>query len=106
MHGPHSPGPIRTRLCGPCIAAIAGYSTSSNLVLYNTIIQYKKGDVDNTNNYRGIALINILAKPYSKLLHDHLMKWASENEKIMYNQFGFQKKVYCRLYIYISFVNI
>ena len=52
---------------------------------------FKKGDVDNTNNYRGIALINILSKLYSKLLHDRLMKWASENEKIIYNQFGFQK---------------
>ncbi|MEW8544930.1 MAG: reverse transcriptase family protein, partial [Candidatus Thiodiazotropha sp.] len=52
---------------------------------------FKKGDVDDTNNYRGIALINILAKLYSKLLHDRLMKWASVNEKIIHNQFGFQK---------------
>ena len=40
----------------------------------------KKGDVDITNNYRGIALINITAKLYSKLLHDRLMKWAVEKD--------------------------
>ena len=52
---------------------------------------FKKGDADDTNNYRGIALINILAKLYSELLHDRLIKWALENEKIISNQYGFQK---------------
>ena len=52
---------------------------------------FKKSDADDTNNYRGIALIHILAKLYSKRLHDRLMKWALENEKIISNQYGFQK---------------
>ena len=52
---------------------------------------HKKGNIDDANNYRGIALTNIIAKIYSKLLHDRLTKWATENEKIIHNQFGFQK---------------
>ena len=52
---------------------------------------FKKGDTNDTNNYRGVTLINIIAKLYSKILHDRLIKWASENDKITSNQYGFQK---------------
>ena len=52
---------------------------------------FKKGDTNDTNNYRGVTLIKIIAKLYSKILHDRLIKWASENDKITSNQYGFQK---------------
>ena len=53
---------------------------------------YKKGNLDDRNNYRGITLINIMSKIYSHILHNRLIKWADEYEKINECQFGFQPK--------------
>lgn len=52
---------------------------------------HKKSSLDDTNNYRGITLINVLSKIYSHILNNRLLKWASENGKIADCQFGFQK---------------
>ena len=52
---------------------------------------HKKGSLDETNNYRGIALINTLSKIYSHILNNRLLNWASEQNKISEFQFGFQK---------------
>ena len=52
---------------------------------------FKKGDANDPQNYRGIFLINVLAKIYSQLLLNRLTKWLTENETITDNQFGFQK---------------
>lgn len=52
---------------------------------------FKKGDINDTQNYRGITLVNILAKIYSQILLNRLTKWVENNEKICNNQFGFQK---------------
>ena len=52
---------------------------------------FKKGDVNDAQNYRGITLINILAKIYSQLLLNRLTKWTAEYDKITNKQFGFQK---------------
>ena len=58
-----------------------------------SIIQpiFKKGDANDPQNYRGIILINVLAKIYAQLLLNRLTKWSSEHETITNNQFGFQK---------------
>ena len=52
---------------------------------------FKSGDTDITQNYRGITLINVIAKIYSQVLLNRLTKWSTENEKIIHNQYGFQK---------------
>lgn len=52
---------------------------------------FKKGDINDANNYRGITLINVLAKIYSQLLLNRLTDWSEKYEKISRNQFGFQK---------------
>ena len=52
---------------------------------------FKKGDLNEAENYRGITLINVLAKIYSQLLLNRLTKWSEKYEKISNNQFGFQK---------------
>lgn len=52
---------------------------------------FKKGDLNDAENYRGITLINVLAKIYSQLLLNRLTKWSEKYEKISNNQFGFQK---------------
>ena len=52
---------------------------------------FKKGDVNEASNYRGITLIRVLAKAYSQLLLNRLTDWSNKYEKISSNQFGFQK---------------
>lgn len=51
---------------------------------------FKKGDINDAKNYRGITLINIIAKIYSQILLNRLNKWTSTNEKLTKHQFGFQ----------------
>ena len=42
---------------------------------------FKKGNVNDANNYRGLTLINILAMVYSQLLLNRMTKWAKIYEK-------------------------
>ena len=51
---------------------------------------FKGGDIEDTKNYRGVTLINVLAKIFSQVLMNRLTKWTHENEGILMNQFGFQ----------------
>jgi hypothetical protein len=52
---------------------------------------FKGGDIEDAQNYRGITLINIIAKIYSQIILNRLKKWSIKHEKIIDNQFGFQK---------------
>ena len=52
---------------------------------------FKSGNADEAQNYRGITLINILAKIYSQILLNRLTKWSEKENKLTNNQFGFQK---------------
>ena len=42
---------------------------------------FKKGDVNDAGNYRGITLINILAKIYSQFLLNRLTNWVEKHKK-------------------------
>ena len=53
---------------------------------------FKKGDVNDAANYRGITLLNVLAKVYSQLLLKRLTYWTEMYDKITNSQFGFQKR--------------
>ena len=55
------------------------------------IIPIFKGGNPEAKNFRGITLNNIISKIYSKLLVTRLTNWAKKHEKIIDNQFGFQK---------------
>ena len=52
---------------------------------------FKGGNKNEQQNYRGITLINILAKIYSTLLSNRLSKWVKKNKVVIENQYGFQK---------------
>ena len=52
---------------------------------------FKSGSIDEPQNYRGITLINILAKIYSQILLNRISKWSENENKLSQNQFGFQK---------------
>ena len=52
---------------------------------------FKSGNPDEPHNYRGITIVNILGKIYSKVLLNRLTKWSENYDKISKNQFGFQR---------------
>ena len=52
---------------------------------------FKGGDIEDPNKYRGVCLVNILGKIYSQILLNRITKWSQLKEKIINNQFGFQK---------------
>ena len=52
---------------------------------------FKGGNPNDSGNYRGITLINIMGKIYSQILLNRLNEWADNEDKILDSQFGFQK---------------
>lgn len=68
---------------------------------------FKGGNIEDTKNYRGITLINVLSKIYAQVILNRLTLWSIKHEKIIENQFGFQKKkqINDRLHIYIALDN-
>ena len=52
---------------------------------------HKKGNVHETNNYRGISLTSILSKVFVHVLKSRLTKWADENNLLSEMQAGFRK---------------
>ena len=52
---------------------------------------YKKGDVNVASNYRGITLLSVFGKLYTKLINNRLNKWAECYEILIEAQAGFRK---------------
>ena len=52
---------------------------------------HKKGDKNNPNNYRGISLIDVISKIFTKILNTRLVNWADDNDKMFQEQCGFTK---------------
>lgn len=51
----------------------------------------KRGDTNDTTNYRGITLVsNLMAKIFTSVLNNVLLDWASANDVISDAQFGFK----------------
>ena len=55
---------------------------------------YKKGDVDDCNNYRPISLTSLVSKIYTHILNQRLTKLATSLEIIPEEQAAFRKKYY------------
>ena len=51
---------------------------------------HKKGDVNQPDNYRGIALTSVISKVYTHILNKRLSEWAEVEEKILGEQAGFR----------------
>jgi exonuclease III len=51
---------------------------------------YKKGNKNNPDNYRGVALTSIVSKVYTYILNKRLVSWAKREEKIIEEQAGFR----------------
>ena len=52
---------------------------------------FKKGNVNDPNNYRGISLIDVLNKIFTGILNDRIYKYCTENDKLEEAQAGFRK---------------
>ena len=52
---------------------------------------FKKGSVNDPNNYRGISLVDISSKIYSSIINDRLREWVEENNIIGEFQAGFRR---------------
>ena len=51
---------------------------------------FKKGDVNDTGNYRGISLLSHVGKLFTSLINLQLVKWSEENDILTDAQFGFR----------------
>ena len=52
---------------------------------------FKKGDVNNVHNYRGITLVSCLSKLFTSVLNKRIEKFCNENNTITDAQFAFVK---------------
>ena len=51
---------------------------------------YKKGDINNVDNYRSISLLNVLSKIFTYIVNRRLTTWAESNNVIYDAQAGFR----------------
>ena len=51
---------------------------------------HKKGDMNNPDNYRGIALTSVVSKVYIHILNRRLTNWAEREDKLLEEQAGFR----------------
>jgi len=67
---------------------------------------FKKGDRSCAETYRGITLINVVAKIFSTLLRNRLNKWCEEKKtsSIKHNLVSVTKEVLLIVYIYIYYI--
>lgn len=52
---------------------------------------YKSGDVNNPSNYRGISLLSICGKIFTKILNNRLVQWANANGQYHEEQAGYRE---------------
>ena len=52
---------------------------------------FKSGNEDNANNYRGITLMSVVGKLFTKIMNTRLNNWAEKEHILTESQFGFRK---------------
>ena len=52
---------------------------------------FKKGDITDPNNYRGITILSCLCKLFTKVMNERLNRWAEEEKILTDTQYGFRK---------------
>lgn len=64
-------------------------------ILKNTIIKpiYKKGNIDDLNNYRPIALVPTISKVFESVLLDQLQSYFAERGFLNACQYGFRSGI-------------
>ena len=64
---------------------------------------YKKGQMSDPNNYRGISLIDCLAKNFTRLLSDRIQQFLDSKSIIGEEQAGFRPKHSCMDQVFALF---
>ena len=54
---------------------------------------FKKGDINDPNNYRGISLVSCMGKLFTSILNQRLVEFDKSYNKITDAQFGFRKNM-------------
>ena len=54
---------------------------------------HKKGSVDSVENYRGITLLSVISKLFTRILNNRLSHWAEDNSVYIEAQGGFRSKM-------------
>lgn len=62
---------------------------------------HKKGDPEDPNNYRGIALVNCITKVFTEIIHERIKKWAESKGLIPEEQAGFRSGRGCEDNIFV-----
>ena len=52
---------------------------------------FKRGDKNEVNNYRGITLLSVVGKLFTKIMNTSLNKWAEKEHVLTEATFGFRK---------------
>ena len=52
---------------------------------------FKKGNSDDTNNFRSITFVSPLSKFFTSILNKRIIDWMEENDIISDSQFGFRR---------------
>jgi hypothetical protein len=68
---------------------------------------HKKGNLNEPNNYRGIALLSCISKVFTKIINRRLTEWAEENSKMYDVQAGFTngKSIIDQIFVFQSLVS-
>ena len=67
------------------------HGSTRGLEKWNNSSLYKKGEVNNVNNYGGITLLSTAYKLYSEVLRRWLIKEMEEKKLLPEGQAGFRK---------------
>ena len=54
---------------------------------------HKKGSINETDNYRGITLLNVIGKLFTRIINNRLSKWADTYNVYIEAQSGFRAKM-------------
>ena len=55
-------------------------------------MSYKKGNINDPNNYRGISLLTEISKIFTSIINKRLKTWVETNEIIGEEQAGFREQ--------------
>ena len=57
-----------------------------------------RGNINNPNNYRGISLLDVLGKVFTKIINNSLVKWCNSKGILFEEQSGYRSGYSSYLY--------